>query len=43
LRLSDGVAGTRGGGEPHVISETVNEMLDRVSAGPVRIIRICRS
>jgi hypothetical protein len=25
----------QGGGEPHVISETVNEMLDYVSARPV--------
>jgi hypothetical protein len=29
--------GTRGGDEPHMISETANEMLDRVSARPVSI------
>jgi hypothetical protein len=32
----------RDGGEPHGISETVNEMLDHVSARPVRVIRIFR-
>jgi hypothetical protein len=32
LRPSDGAAGTRGGGEPHVIGETVSEMFDHVSA-----------
>jgi hypothetical protein len=31
---ADGAAGTLGGGEPHVIGETVNEMLDHVSACP---------
>jgi hypothetical protein len=35
LLPADGVAGTRGGGEPHVIGETVNEMLDHLSARPV--------
>jgi hypothetical protein len=39
---SHGIAGMQGG-EPHVISEIVNEMLDRVSASRVRVIRICRS
>jgi hypothetical protein len=32
---ADGAARMRGGGEPHVIGETVNEMLDHVSARPV--------
>jgi hypothetical protein len=32
---ADGAAGTRGGGELHVIGETVIEMLDHVSARPV--------
>jgi hypothetical protein len=32
----------RGGGEPHVIGKTVNEMLDHVSAARFRVIRICR-
>jgi len=32
---ADGAARTRGGGEPHVIGKTVNQMLDHVSARSV--------
>jgi hypothetical protein len=35
LRGANRTAGTRGDGELHVIGETVNEMLDHVSARPV--------
>jgi hypothetical protein len=38
----DGAVGTRRGGYRHVIGKTVNEMLDHVSARPVRVIRIFR-
>ena len=38
---ADGAARTRGGGEPHVIGKTVNQMLDHVSApAPFRVICI---
>jgi hypothetical protein len=39
---SDVAADTRRGLRPHVIGETVNGMLDHVSARPVRVIRIFR-
>jgi hypothetical protein len=39
---ADDAAGTRRGGEPHVIGKTVDEMLDHASARPVRVIRIFR-
>jgi hypothetical protein len=39
LRGANRTAGTRGDGELHVIGETVNEMLDHVSASRFRVIR----